>query len=347
MGKGSGHGSRVSGLVVTQAQYRTEGLQIEPAATPAVEIANLSRSFGSKRVLRGVSMTLAPGEIHALLGPNGAGKTTLLRILVGLVEPEQGEVRVLGLPWRRLAERESRRLFGVIPASDRSFYYRLSALENLVFFGRLFGLDLRTARRRAQTVLEQVGLLAEARQRVGTYSHGMQKRLGIARALLMEPMVLLVDEATHDLDPQGSERIRVLIRQAAARGAGVLWTTQRVEEIRGFADRVTLLHDGQVRFSGSVHTLRSMSDGRSYLLELEDSDESESADLSRLQNALVGLASVGADGSPGHFAIELPEGTDLGEVLNRLHHEGLRLRGISEQRSEIERAFLRLTGGHV
>src|SRR5919202_6225407 len=134
----------------------------------------------------------------------------------------------------------------------------------MVFFPRLHGVRRGPAARRAAEVLEQVGLADAARQRVGLYSHGMHKRLSVARALLMRPAVLLVDEATHDLDPEGAMRVQALVRAAADEGAAVLWATQRLDEIRDFADRVTLLSAGRVRFAGSVPPLKAPAPHRRY-----------------------------------------------------------------------------------
>jgi ABC-2 type transport system ATP-binding protein len=221
---------------------------------PALEVRGLRRRFDRRWALDGVDLVVPAGEIHALLGPNGAGKTTLLRTIGGLVAPTEGSVSVLGLDVTA-ASRTRRGHVGLVPSGDRTFYLRISGLENLVFFARLQGLPRRKAVARAQEVLAAVGLADAARRRVATYSHGMQKRLSIARALLTEPGVLLVDEATHDLDPEGAERVRSLVVERAAAGSAVVWATQRVEEISGFANCVTLLSAGQVRFTGSVGEL--------------------------------------------------------------------------------------------
>jgi ABC-2 type transport system ATP-binding protein len=220
----------------------------------AIEARGLRRRFERSMALDGVDFSVRAGEIHALLGPNGAGKTTLLRTVSGLVAPTEGSVHVLGTDVT-VGTRALHGHVGLVPSGDRTFYLRISGLENLVFFARLQGLRRRKAAARAHEVLAAVGLTDAACRRVGTYSHGMQKRLSIARALLTEPGVLLVDEATHDLDPEGAQRVRALVAERAAAGTAVIWATQRVDEISGFANRVTLLAAGRVRFTGSVDEL--------------------------------------------------------------------------------------------
>lgn len=313
----------------------------------ALSVEGVSRRFVRKEVLRGVSLQVAAGEIHALLGPNGAGKTTLLRILGGLVEPDSGTLRLLDTPWERSPSREARRLLGVVPSGDRSFYLRISGLENLVFFARLYGLSRRVAAGRARDCLAAVGLGEAGEVPVGNYSHGMHKRLSIARGLLMDPPVLLVDEATHDLDPQGGLRIRELIGAAAERGTAVLWTTQHLDEIRGFAQRVTVLDRGQVRFTGTVSQLMDASRSVRHILRLRDGTRTPHELLLSSQAALRGLASVAAEpwGDGRHIVIGLADGVGLGQALTSLASDGIEVVACREERSEVEAAFLRLTNG--
>jgi ABC-2 type transport system ATP-binding protein len=303
----------------------------------------VSRRFGDNLALDEVSLRVHRGEIHALLGPNGAGKTTLIRTLTGLVTPNAGVVRVTGRDPTRGA-RAVRERVGVVPSGDRSFYLRMSGLENLAFFARLYGFSRRRAVSRARTVLGEVDLLDAARVRVGVYSHGMQKRLSVARALLTEPPALLVDEATHDLDPEGALRVRDLVRRAASGGAAVLWATQRVDEIRGFADRVTLLHQGRVRFVGTVPQLISLAAPRRHVVRLRNG-AAGTAPRDVLSQALAGtgVAWAEVDGDPEHYLLSLPDGVVLGDALAALTAAEVEVLACREERSQIEEAFLALT----
>ncbi len=315
----------------------------------AVDVRSVSRRFRATQALRDTSLRLRSGTVHALLGPNGAGKTTLLRIIAGLVDPDAGTVVIKGDPTIRRTSRAYRTSVGVTGSGDRSFYLRISGTENLIFFARLYGLDRRQARARARECFAAVGLEEAGNRRVGQYSHGMQKRLSVARALLAPRPILLIDEATHDLDPQGAQRIRGLIRRAADDGTAVLWATQRLDEIRGFADQVTLLNRGEVRFEGSVTAFMAISPPRRYLVQLRDERAagrgSEGGILPRARTALEGLGRVAptAEAEGGHIVMALEDGVTLGRALGALMGAGIDVLACREERSEIEEAFLSLT----
>ena len=311
----------------------------------AVEAEDIVRHFGPTRALDGVSLTVREGEIHALLGPNGAGKTTLLRSLTGLVEPASGTIRLAGIPSEELGYREYRKMIGLVPSGDRSFYLRISGLENLAFFARLYGRRKRAAFEVARRRLGDVGLEEVADKRVGLYSHGMQKRLSVARGLLTDPVVLFVDEATHDLDPEGARRVQGLVEAAAARGTAVVWATQRLDEIRGFADNVTVLDHGRVGFVGTVPKLMAMSDHRRYVLQL-DGGAMVGQDLLAAANAAIAPTSsaLTLDGSDStNCLLDLDPAAVLGETITLLTQAGIRVLACREDRSGIESAFLRLT----
>jgi ABC-type multidrug transport system ATPase subunit len=316
---------------------------------PAIELLHVSRRFGDVTALQDVSLRVLPGEIHALLGPNGAGKTTLMRILTGLITRHEGQIRLLGVPVERYGPREFRKKFGLVPSGDRSFYLRISGLENLVFFGRLCGFNRSQAVRRAWECLKDVDLEEAAKRPVGLYSHGMQKRLSVARALLMDPAVLFVDEATHDLDPEGALRVQRLISASAERGTAVIWATQRLDEIPGFARSVTLLDRGRVRFAGSVPALMAISTVRRYLVQL-GSDRARPDEL--LNTAQIALGTMGTiepsyGSAEAFYLVCLTDEVALGDALASITASGIRILACREERSGIESAFLRLTGNDV
>ncbi|MEX2424323.1 MAG: ABC transporter ATP-binding protein [Acidimicrobiia bacterium] len=312
----------------------------------ALVLAGLHRWFDDHHVLNGLELEVPRGELHAILGPNGAGKTTLLRIISGITEPSSGLVTVDGVTTRPGSDRNLRREIGLIAASANSFYMRLSGLENLLFFGRLQGMAKRHAVERSRELLERVGLTEAMDRRVGHYSTGMQRRLTVARALLTEPVLLLADETTAGLDPAGARSVRALFTSIAGAGTTVLWTTQRIDEIRGFADRVSFLHDGRFLFTGTVPEMVALARPKRYIVELQ-SDEALDSVASHGGAVLEGVAELESVGvaSSRVFALTLEPEEMIGSALVRLSGAGIQVVSCTEERSPIDEAFTRLSGG--
>jgi len=212
------------------------------AEGPALlEARGLRRSFGGRRVLRGVDLTVRAGEAVVVAGPNGAGKTTLLRLLAGLMRPESGEVRVFGRPLRGGSE-DVRRAIGFV--SHQSLLYDdLTLAQNLTFTARLYSLPKPAAAARA--ALEAAGLASRANDSPRRLSRGLTQRASIARALLHQPSVLLLDEPFTALDPAASERLGAELAVRMAAGLGMVIVTHRLSEVWALATRVAVLADGQ------------------------------------------------------------------------------------------------------
>ncbi len=216
--------------------------------------------FRRRRVveaLRGISFSVRRGTVHALLGPNGAGKTTTVRILATLLLPDAGEARVMGYDVVREAKM-IREHIGVVLDVSKGFYMSLTGYENLVFYALLKGYSLTDARRRAKEVLELVGLeaMGASRRPYYTYSLGMRARLAIAKALLSDPDVLLLDEPTLGLDVESARMVRSLIQELARMGKTILVTGHNMYEIELVSNEVTIINKGRVVASGSPRELK-------------------------------------------------------------------------------------------
>lgn len=207
--------------------------------------SNLYKSFGSRRVLRGVNLEVDRGEIVALIGMNGAGKSTLLRILSTLTRPDGGRISLDGNPIHQDPIRV-RRQIGVVMHAPM-LYGSLTARENLRFFGRMFGIV--DAEKRISQMLDEMNLSSRAEDLVRTYSRGMQQRLSIARALLHDPEILLMDEPLTGLDDDSIERLNQYLKRAAQLGKSILFATHDLERACELATRADTLHRGVIRDS--------------------------------------------------------------------------------------------------
>jgi ABC-2 type transport system ATP-binding protein len=225
------------------------GMTIIGTDPPAVEVRGLTRVFpGGRgrpdhRALDAFDLDVAPGEVHGLLGPNGAGKTTLCKILATVLLPTSGTARVHGLDVVADAKR-IRPVLGIVFGGERGLYARMTAAQNLRFWAALYGLGRRAGRDRAAALLDRVGLGDRADDRVETYSRGMKQRLHLARGLIGDPRVLILDEPTVGMDPVAAHEFRELVEDLRAEGRAVLLTTHDMAEAEALCDRVSFIDGG-------------------------------------------------------------------------------------------------------
>ncbi|MCL2657523.1 MAG: ABC transporter ATP-binding protein [Betaproteobacteria bacterium] len=218
-----------------------------------IDIHSVNRHFGSIRAVDGVSFTVGAGEIFGLIGHNGAGKSTLFKMMLGLLSPSNGEIRLCGESVSGARFREVRRQIGYLP-ENLVLYDNLSGTETLRFFSRLKG---NVERKQCEELLETVGLTHAAKRRVKEYSKGMRQRLGFAQALLGHPKLLLLDEPTNGLDPQGIHEFYAVLERVRASGATVILTSHILSEIEQRVDRLALMNMGKLAALGSVAELSS------------------------------------------------------------------------------------------
>ncbi len=240
-------------------------------ALPAIQTRDLVMQFPAQQgwksifkhepgkvALNSVSLTVPHGEIFGLLGPNGAGKTTLVKILSTLSIPTSGTATVTGLDVVKDSLAVRRRI-GVVYGDERTFYWRLSALDNLLFYAALYGIPARDARRRALELLELVGLSHAANLRMHHYSSGMKQRASIARGLLNDPDILIMDEPTRALDPMAALDLRQLVRERVVNERRtVILATNIMAEAEMLCDRIAFIDSGEIQMIGEIGELRDL-----------------------------------------------------------------------------------------
>ena len=225
----------------------------------AVALTKVFRDFWGRpkaKAVNDISFTIEPGEVIGLLGPNGSGKSTTVKMLLGLLYPTGGILNVLGRSPRAV---ETKREIGYLP--EESYLYKyLTAEETLDFFGSLFNLSRADRKKRIDQLLDMVGMAHARRRRVGEYSKGMARRIGLAQAMINDPEFLILDEPTSGLDPLGCKEVKDLILTLKARGKTVLITSHLLSDIEDVCDRVIILYGGKVRAMGGLGELLTVSD---------------------------------------------------------------------------------------
>jgi ABC-2 type transport system ATP-binding protein len=303
----------------------------------ALEASGLSKRYGDRHAVNGVTLTVQPGEIHGLLGRNGAGKTTLMRMLLGLVRPDAGSMRLLGRPAGTTAAPVPGGVAGFVDTPR--FYPYLSGRRNLALLARLDGAAA-TPREadRVGNALGQVGLAADADAKVGGYSAGMRQRLGLAAALLRGPDLLILDEPTSSLDPAGARDLRANLRRLAADGVAVLLSSHDMAEVEDLCAVLTIVHEGRVVFSGTPFDLRKLAPDAVHRLRTSDDDRARAigGEHARVEIVVAGDGGGGLDVSAAAAALD-PYVIALGRA-------GIAIRSLERRAGSLESVFLRITG---
>ena len=287
-----------------------------------LEVRNLRKDFGGKLALKGISFSVKRGEIHGLLGHNGAGKSTTLGIVLGMVAAGGGEVLIDGVSVQKDPRRALRKVGSIFESP--AFYDYLSGWDNLRILVGLSGpFDAEAARE----VVEKVGLTDRIRSKVGAYSHGMRQRLALAQALLPEPEILLLDEPTDGLDPEGIKWFRdFILSLREERGTTVLFNSHLLSEVEQMCDQVSIIRAGELVCEGAVGELRD--DRPGVRLQASPADL-----LTRV------VTELGGQLMPGERWV-FPEETRVPEVVSRLVAEGAEVSEVTPVRRSLEDVYL-------
>ncbi len=333
---------------MTTAAVQTEGGAGQagspaPARPAAVRTDGLTKRFrGGQVAVNGIGLEVLYGSVYGFLGPNGSGKTTTIRMLLDLITPTAGSHELLGRPMPHAAAEVLPRVGALVEGP--AFHPQLSGWANLA---RLDAADRTadpgTARRRIGAALDRVGLSAAARKRYRAYSQGMRQRLGIAAALLQPRELLILDEPTNGLDPQGTREVRGLVAALAAEGVTVLLSSHLLSEVEQICSHVGVMHVGRLVAQGTLAELRSGQEAR---VRVETAEPGRAADTLRR----LGLTELSLDGAAaGANGAARTAGARLGAVppeavVAALVHDGVPVRQFTVDRPALEDVFVSLTG---
>jgi len=308
--------------------------------TAILEVRKLVKKYDEVTAVKGISFDVQEGEIFSLLGPNGAGKTTTISILSTLFMPTSGDAAVCGYS---VTEKpmDVKRSIGVVP-QEIALYDELTALENLKFWGQMYGLSGKTLSKRIDEVLEQIGLKDRAKQRIKTYSGGMKRRVNIGVGLLHKPKLLFMDEPTVGIDPQSRRAILESVKELNRSGMTILYTTHYMEEAQELSDRVGIIDFGEMIAIGTQEELTSqVGEMDTLILHLGENEDPE-----HLANELGSLKGVlQANPTDHQVAIVTPSAEELlAPVVSRTNALGIKIYSVDMREPNLEAVFLHLTG---
>jgi ABC-2 type transport system ATP-binding protein len=305
-----------------------------------LEVKNLVKNYGDFQAVKGVSFEIAEGEIFSLLGPNGAGKTTTISMLSTLYTPTSGDATIGGHSISK-DPMGVRNIIGVVP-QDLALYEDLTAKENLIFWGQMYGLSGKSLASRVDEVLGQIGLTDKAKDRVKTYSGGMKRRVNIGVGLLHKPRLLFMDEPTVGIDPQSRRAILDTVKDLNKQGMTVLYTTHYMEEAEELSDRVGIIDHGQLIAIGTQKELtKQVGETETLILHISENDDPEA-----LAKAFREIKEVlEANVVNTEISVITPSAKDvLAAVVTKANERGIKIHSIDIREPNLEAVFLHLTG---
>jgi ABC-2 type transport system ATP-binding protein len=295
----------------------------------AISIEDVKKTLGNQEVLKGISFTVEPGDIFGYLGPNGAGKTTTIRIFLGLIKADSGKVEVLG---QDINLSETRRKIGFVLDPD-GLYNNMTAMENLEFYSKIYGVS--NAGERINKLLDMVELGKRAKDKVYTYSRGMRQRLALARSMVHDPDVLILDEPTSGVDPSGQIEIRQIMLDVARKEKKTIFlSSHNLDEVQRICNRIALIDKGEIKLYGELESLRlKMGRGEVVIRTAQQVPES-------LLDELKSMPHLGLQKSKDNSLIFSPEdSTEVSDIISILASRGVKIEEAARKEASLEEMY--------
>ena len=304
-------------------------------AQDVIVMDHVNKSLSGRPILQDITFAVQRGDIFGYLGPNGAGKTTTIRVLLGLYSPDSGEVRVLG---NSATNEEANQKVGFMLEAD-GLYDTMTAHENLNFYGEIYSLPANSRLNRIDQMLGLVGLSDRAKDKVSTFSKGMRQRLALARAMLHDPELLVLDEPTAGLDPSGQIEIRELILDLAQRGKTIFLSSHNLDEVQRICNRIALIDRGSIKLYGELEQLRMASGRKEVVVKTSATPDLLETAISELQ----GLPDIeSCDHENGILRITMEAGVDTTEIVARLLAHGIGIEELKRGEATLEEIYARV-----
>jgi len=296
---------------------------------PAISIKNIKKALGNREILKGISFDVEVGDIFGYLGPNGAGKTTTIRIILGLFQADSGKLEILG---QGINKSETRRKIGFVLDAD-GLYDNMTAEENMEYYARIYGLY--NNREKIHELLDMVDLGNRAKDRLNTYSKGMRQRLALARAMVHDPEVLVLDEPTSGVDPSGQIEMRqIMLDVAHKKNKTIFLSSHNLDEVQRICNRIALIDRGEIKLYGVLESLRQGMSKNTVVIE--------TAQLipESLLEELRGLPNLGLQQMNGKSLIfSPPEGTEVSDIISILAGQGVKIEEALRKEASLEEMY--------
>jgi ABC-2 type transport system ATP-binding protein len=289
-----------------------------------VVVKHIIKTFGGKRAVDDLTFTVGAGEILGLIGPNEAGKTTTIRMMMDILKPDSGEVRIFGEECSPAVKRR----MGYLP-EERGLYRKLRVMDCIVYLASLVGVDKRVARGRAETLLERTSMLASAGSRIETLSKGMGQLIQFIVSIIYDPHVVILDEPFTGLDPVNTDLLKTIVRDLKGRGKAILLSTHGMNDVEELCDRVLMVHKGKAILCGGLAQIRSRFPSNSVLLDVE-------GDPGRLPGVVKTME------RRGHVEYILQKGASAQDVLGHLVNAGRVIKHFEPAAPSLNEIFLKL-----
>lgn len=295
----------------------------------SVEVNHITKVYGDRAVVNDVSFTVNPGEILGLIGPNGAGKTTTIRMMMDIIKPDSGDIKILG---EKLDE-NSKNLIGYLP-EERGLYRKLNVIDSIIYFASLKGMDSQAARQRADDLLRRVEMLPHKNKKIEELSRGMGQIIQVIVTVIHDPKLIILDEPTAGLDPVNAQLLKDMMVESRNRGKSVIMSTHRMNEIEELCDRVLMINKGQVVLYGGLKEIKSKFRNNSVIVECEG-EPGEIAGVLRKNNLKQG------------FELVLDATTTPQQVLEKLVKKGITINRFELSTPSLNDIFIKVAGnGH-